>query len=96
MSDEYPMVTDAPDVYLVATKPKKESGIQAALTVINLCTDEAEDLHIYLPPSLRDAKEFLTLNYLGELEPLKAQRCPDGLKLTEPVKYCVPCYVFIK
>jgi hypothetical protein len=96
MSDEFPYVKGAPDVYLIATKPKSESDILASLTLINLCTDDNDDTVIYLPPMLRYAKEVLTINKQGNIVPLDAEICQDGIKLTEPLRYCEPTYVILK
>ena len=96
MSDEFPYVKGAPDIYLIATKPKGESDIIAALTLINLCTDDSEDTVIYLPPALRTAKEVLTINREGELTPLDAEISSDGIRLREPLRYCEPIYIILK
>lgn len=96
MSDEYPYVKGAPDVYLIATKPKSESDILASLTLINLCTDDNEDTVIYLPPTLCCATEFLTINKNGDIVPLDAEICQEGIKLTEPLRYCEPIYIILK
>jgi hypothetical protein len=96
MSDEFPYVKGAPDVYLIATKPKSESDILASLTLINLCTDDNEDTVIYLPPTLCCATEFLTINKNGDIVPLDAEICQEGIKLTEPLRYCEPIYIILK
>jgi hypothetical protein len=96
MCDEFPYVKGAPDVYLIATKPKSESDILASLTLINLCTDDNDDTVIYLPPALRSAKEVLTINKQGDIVPLEAEICQDGIKLTDPPRYCEPTYVILK
>jgi hypothetical protein len=91
MSDEYPFVGGAPDIYMIAAL----RGRDTVLTLINLCTDEAEDVKIYLPASLR-LGEILTVNSEGEFLPLDAQRVTDGIILAEALRYCKPYYIVIK
>ena len=91
MSDEYPLAECAPDVYIIAVK---RAG-NTVLTLINLCTDDAEELGVYLPPALRN-KELLTLNASGIPESLKATKTEKGIRLTEPLSYCKPKYIIIK
>ena len=92
MSDEYPFVKGAPDVYMIAAR----RGDDTVLTLINLCTDEAEDVKLYLPEKYRSAGQILTVNSTGELAPLNYEREDDGIRLTEALRYCKPYYIIIK
>ena len=60
-SDAYPYVEHAPDVYLIAMQPKEQQEYHAALTVINLCDDDAEHVCITLPSKWNVAKECYTI-----------------------------------
>jgi hypothetical protein len=71
-------------------------GQDTILTLINLCTDDAEELKIYLPESMHRAKEILRINREGELVPLNTEICSDGIRLKKPLRYCMPEYVIIK
>ena len=92
MSDEYPFIKGEPDVYMIAAR----RGQDTILTLINLCTDDAEELKIYLPEPMRRAKEILRINREGELVPLNTEICSDGIRLKKPLRYCMPEYVIIK
>ena len=97
MADEFPTVTNAPDVYLIAAVPKKEdTPLLGMLTLINLCEDEAEGLHIHLPPLLRSAGRLSYIAEDGETRPLQATRDADGFTLTEPLSPLASLYVIIE
>ncbi len=97
MSDEYPLVTNAPDIYTIALAPRdKEEDLLGMLTLINLCEDEAERIHVYLPPTLRCAGTLCYIAEDGTLRPLDAERTEDGFRLCTPLAHCEPIYIVLK
>lgn len=97
MSNEYPMVTNAPDIYTIALSPREEdTELLGMLTLINLCEDDAQKAHIYLPPHLRAASALCYIAKNGDLLPLQAKRCEDGFVLAEPLCHCIPTYIILK
>ena len=96
MSDEYPLVQNAPDIYAIALKPKEDSDLLGALTLINLSEDDANRAEIHLPAHLREAKHIFTVAKDGSLSPLAAEPTADGLRLCEPLFGCTPTYIVFK
>lgn len=96
MSDEYPIVTNAPDIYLIATKAKEEGDLLGVLTLINLCEDDAEAAFIHLPKSLLSAGRFSSIQKDGSLSPLACTREEDGIRLLSPISHLVPTYIVIE
>ena len=95
MSDEYPLVKNAPDVYNIFLKPREESEMLALLNLINLSVDDAENVAIYLPPALRSATSFAEIGESGEIRPLDVLKTEDGIILPFPLRYSVPTYIII-
>ena len=96
MTDEYPIVTNAPEIYLIATKAKEEGDLLGTLTLINLCEDDAESAFIHLPESLLSAARFLEIKADGSLTPLACTREKNGIRLHSPIPHLIPTYVVIK
>ena len=96
MSDEYPLVQNAPDIYAIALKPKEDSDLLGMLTLINLSEDDAEQIEIHLPSHLREAKHIFAVAKDGSLIPLKTEPTADGLRLCEPLFGCTPTYIVFK
>ena len=96
MSDEYPIVTGAPDIYLIATKAKEEGDLLGMLTLINLCEDDAESAFIHLPESLLSAARFSEIRADGSLAPLACTREEKGIRLHSPIPHLVPTYIVIE
>ncbi|MBR6748160.1 MAG: hypothetical protein IKM07_04415, partial [Clostridia bacterium] len=96
MSDEYPFVENAPDVYMIAQEPKADADFRFILTLINLCDDDAENLSVYLPPKMRNAKAFCTIAQDGSITELGCERHENGIRLLSPLRYCEPVYVIGK
>ena len=95
MSDEYPLVKNAPDVYNIFLKPREESEMLALLNLINLSADDAENVAIHLPPSLRSAASFAEIGENGEIRPLDVLKTEDGIILPFPLRHSVPTYLII-
>ncbi len=96
MSDEYPIVTNAPDIYLIATKAKEEGDLLGMLTLINLCEDDADSAFIHLPEHLLSATRFSEIRADGSLSPLACTREEDGIRLLSPISHLVPTYIVIE
>ena len=97
MSDEFPMVMGAPDIYAIALAPRdKDSDLIGMLTLINLCEDGAEGVRVYLPPQLRGASALATIARDGSVCPLNAEKTEDGFLLTESLEHCAPTYILLK
>ena len=96
MADEYPLVKNAPDVYLISLAPKNEGELLGMLTLINLSEDDARDLLIHLPPHLAEASQCLTIASDGALMPLDAVKEANGLRLNSPLPGCTPLYIILK
>ena len=96
MADEYPLVANAPDVYLISLAPKKEGELLGMLTLINLSEDDAEGVRIHLPPALRETSQCLTVAKDGTLVPLDAAIEADTLCLHTPIPCCTPLYIILK
>ena len=96
MADEYPIVTNAPEIYLIASKAKEEGDLLGMLTLINLCEDDAEAAFIHLPKSLLSAGRFSSIQKDGSLSPLACTREEDGIRLLSPISHLVPTYIVIE
>ena len=97
MADEYPVAQGAPDIYLIALAPKeKEDEYLGMLTLINLCEDAAEGVLIHLPPTLRGASAYLSVEKDGSLAPLAAKEENGGIRLPKPLGYLEPTYILIQ
>ena len=95
MSDEYPFVKNAPEVYNIFLEPSADCDMLALLNLINLSEDDAENTAIYLPPELRSATSFSEIGENGEIRPLDYLRTDDGIILPFPLRHSVPTYIII-
>ena len=96
MSDEYPIVNNAPEIYLIATKAKAEGDLLGTLTLINLCEDDAESVFLRLPPNLLKANRFSEIQRDGSLRPLACAREEGGIRLHFPLSHLTPTYIVIE
>ncbi len=96
MADEYPMVTDAPNVYVICAQAKEEGELLGMLTLINLGEDEAESTYIHLPPHLYAAQGFFEISKSGDLCPLAYEREENGIRLMAPLSHLTPRYIVIE
>ena len=67
----------------------------ALLNLINLSADDAENVAIHLPPSLRSATSFSEIGENGEIRPLDVLKTDDGIILPFPLRHSVPTYLII-
>ena len=96
LSDAYPFVENAPDVYLIALQPKEKQDYLAVMTLINLCDDDAEHVCITLPPQWSGAKEFCTIAKDGSVIPLDARKTDTGIHLHTALRYGEPLCIIIR
>lgn len=97
MADEYPLVTNAPEIYTIALAPKeKNSDMLGMLTLINLGEDDAEKAFVHLPPHLRGAERFSTVAEDGGILPLQVTKEADGIRLGVPLRHLEPVYILIE
>ena len=97
MADEYPLITNAPDVYVIAMKPREaDTDLLGMLTLINLCEDDAEGVHIHLPPTLRAAGTLCYIAEDGSICPLDAERTEDGFTLATPLSHLASLSVLLQ
>ncbi len=97
MSDEYPVVENAPDVYAIALAPKNEGAdLLGMLTLINLSEDDAEGVHIRLPERLLKAKGIYTLDREGNEVLLPTEKTERGIRLLAPLFSLEPTYILMK
>ncbi len=97
-SDKNVYIKDAPAVYVIhneADNPK-EKGFSHLLTLTNMCEDEIDIIKLYLPPCMRDLKEFSYLDIKGEWQKIDGKKTDDGVEFNVTINYCESLYLKCK
>lgn len=96
--DDYVLVKEAPDVMIIENKAKnpETAGFKEILTVINLCEDMLDEVELHLPEYLRHDVTVEVLNHDGKWNKVAYELIPDGIKISQPLNYCVPMYLALK
>ena len=95
-SADFPMVRNAPHVYLICNKPQEEKEFKALLTLTNLTADPVEELSLYLPENLRQCDGFSILDQEGEWQKIPVEKTADGVILKCLFNYACPVFLKIK
>lgn len=97
-SDTNVYVKDAPAVYVIhnETKNPSEKGFSHLLTLTNLCEDEINSINVYLPPYMRDLKEFAYLDIDGVFKEINLRKTEYGIEIPYTLNYCESLYLRCK
>ena len=94
---EYAYVKRASKVFCIMNEAKTaDADFKGMLTLINLSSDEYENMKVYLPDKWRNCKELLKLNIDGEWEALNYVPTDDGICLKDELRNGHPLYILLK
>ncbi len=96
-SDCVVFAKNAPDISVIMNEAK--SGVSdfiGMVTLINLCEDDLPCIHLHLPPSWKEAKDFLILNKSGEWESVSYECEDDEIRIDAELRFCEPVYILAK
>jgi len=95
--DRLAFAQEAPGVFTIMNEAKNpaDSGFLGMLTLINLCEDDLDGLSLHLPPQWRNAA-FSILDTNGSWQECACTRTPDGIRLSDEIRYSRPVFLLVR
>lgn len=94
--DDYVLVPDVPEVFVIENESKDKKEFNEMLTLLNLCEDTLDSVPIHLPPRLKNFKNIYILKEDCKWKKAKFERTDDGILVKHPLEFCDAMYLIIK
>lgn len=88
-------VKEAPLVFTIENRPATEMDCKALLSLINLCSDDLDEIQLYLPENLRGCK-VSAVSMEGNWEPIEVETTKDGIIAKVNVGYLDPVHLLFQ
>jgi len=95
-NDDYVLVPDVPEVFVIENESKDKKDFKEMLTLINLCEDTLDSVPLHLPLRLKGFKNVYILNENGKWKKAKFKRTDDGVLVKHPLEFCNAMCLIIK